>query len=211
MDKTEAAIALFDSVAQEYQDKFMDLSLYQQSLDVFCESIKDEKAKVLELACGPGNITQYLLSKKPDWDILATDLAPAMLKLAKKNNPTAKFQALDSRKIDQLNEQYKAIIAGFLIPYLPKDGVEKLIQDAFNLLEEGGILFLSTMEDDFHKSGWKGPSSGGEKRLYTYYYQADYLKSLLEKYHFTIMDLRRVQQHLNDENAINDVLIIAKK
>jgi len=44
----------------------------------------NEQAKVLELACGPGNITKCLLSKRPDLEILATDIAPNILELAKK-------------------------------------------------------------------------------------------------------------------------------
>src|ERR1700751_220505 len=102
MDKTNMAIAVFDKYAQQYQDKFMRLDAYHDSFDLFCRSIKKENAAVLELACGPGNITRYLLKQRPDLNILATDLSVNMLALAKKNNPTAAFKLMDCRDIDKL-------------------------------------------------------------------------------------------------------------
>jgi ubiquinone/menaquinone biosynthesis C-methylase UbiE len=63
MDKNKQAIDVFNKLAKVYQDKFMDVSLYHDSFDVFCSHIKKENPSVLELACGPGNITQYLLKK----------------------------------------------------------------------------------------------------------------------------------------------------
>jgi trans-aconitate methyltransferase len=62
-------------------------------------TITKQDADILELACGPGNITQYIISKRSDFKILGTDLAPNMIELAKINNPSAQFQLLDSRDI----------------------------------------------------------------------------------------------------------------
>ena len=65
MDKSKQAAELFDHFAKAYQDKYMDLSLYHDSLDLFCRSITKKEADVLDIACGPGNITHYLLKKAP--------------------------------------------------------------------------------------------------------------------------------------------------
>ncbi|MCD6063607.1 MAG: putative Methylase involved in ubiquinone/menaquinone biosynthesis [Flavipsychrobacter sp.] len=71
MDKNAAAINVFNKRAQQYQEKYMDVSMYAAALDAFFERMP-EKASVLELACGPGYITKYLLAKRPDLRILAT-------------------------------------------------------------------------------------------------------------------------------------------
>ena len=47
-----------------------------------------KNSKLFEIGCGPGNITKYLIYKNPNYKILATDAAPNMIALAKKNNPT---------------------------------------------------------------------------------------------------------------------------
>jgi 2-polyprenyl-3-methyl-5-hydroxy-6-metoxy-1,4-benzoquinol methylase len=70
----------------------MDLSLYDESYDDFCQLLQKKNASILEIGCGPGNVTKYLLGKRPDYKIHATDAAPSMLALAKINNPTAKVE-----------------------------------------------------------------------------------------------------------------------
>ena len=121
MDKTKLAVDVFDKLANLYQAKFMDVSLYHDTFDMFCNNITKQNADVLELACGPGNITHYLLSKRSDFKLLGTDLAPNMIELAKINNPSAQFQLLDSRDIRKLNKTYDAIMCGFILPYLSKE------------------------------------------------------------------------------------------
>ena len=87
----------------------MDQALFHESFDVFCSAIERQKATVLELACGPGNITQYLLQKRPDFQILGTDLAPKMLELARQNNPTAQFELRDCRDVLGLNQKFDGV------------------------------------------------------------------------------------------------------
>lgn len=48
--------------ASMYQDKFMDLDLYNENYDFFCDSLNKPNSKILEIGCGPGNITKYILS-----------------------------------------------------------------------------------------------------------------------------------------------------
>src|SRR5690606_3808601 len=100
----------------------------------------------LEIGCGPGNITKYLLSKKPDFDILGIDIAPNMVELAKQNNPTAHFALMDCRQINQLDTKFDGIIGGFCLPYLTRVESEKLISDASDLLNDNGLIYLSFVE-----------------------------------------------------------------
>ncbi len=211
MDKTKIAIEIFGDWAQQYQDKFMDLDLYHHSFDRFCELITTPNAQVLELACGPGNITSYLLRKRPDLKILGTDLSPKMLNLAKANNPAAEFKILDCRQIGQLETKYDAVMCGFGLPYLSKEEAIKFIQDTAVLLKDGGILYLSTMEDDYEKSGFKSPSSGGSKQLYVHYHQADYLTGALEESGFAIMELTRQKYPETDGSETTDLILLARK
>lgn len=111
MDKYEETFETWNKVASLYQDKFMDLDLYDETYDYICKAIAKEKAKILEIGCGPGNITKYFLSKRPDFNVFGIDIAPNMIELAKKNNPTAKFSIMDSRKIDEIQEKYDGFTA----------------------------------------------------------------------------------------------------
>ena len=208
-DKTQIAVSVFNKLAELYQSKFMDVSMYHDTFDVFCDSIKQQHAKLLELACGPGNITKYLLFKRPDFKILGTDLAPNMIELAKINNPNASFQLLDSRELLKLNATFDALMCGFILPYLSKEEAEKMIIDAAQILSQGGVMYISTMEDDYSKSGYKKGSTGDE--IYMYYHQADYLIDALKKNGFEIIQEQRKKYQMQENIDTVDLILIAKK
>ena len=208
-DKNKIAVAVFNKLAQGYQDKFMDVNLYGDTFDFFCKAITSKNAEILELACGPGNITQYLLKKRPDFRILATDLAPNMIALAKINNPDAQFEVMDCREIGTIDKTYDGIMCGFCLPYLAKEETIKLIHDTSLLLKPGGIIYLSTMEDDYTKSSLKKGSGGDE--LFMHFYQADDLISILEEHNFKILNIGRKEYPAADGTTVTDLILIASK
>lgn len=208
MDKSQTAVEVFNKRAKEYQDKFMNVDLYSATFDLFCKCITEKNADILEIACGPGNITSYLLKKRPDFKILATDLSVKMLELAKINNPGATFKIMDCRKINQFVQKYDGIVCGFGLPYLSKQEAKNLITDASHLLKPKGLLYLSTMEDDNEKSGIV-LSSYGDKAFINYH-QADYLTSYLEENNFKIIDLQRKDFTGSDGKKGTDLILIAE-
>ena len=210
MDKTKVAIKLFDKYAHEYQEKFMDMELYNSSFDLFCASVEKKNATVLDIACGPGNITRYILKKRPDFKILGIDLAPKMLELAKINNPGAEFQLMDCRDINKIDKKYDAILCGFCLPYISKEEAIQLIQDAAGLLHTNGIFYLSTMEDNYSKSGFKRPGSGGTDQLFMYYHEAGYLFDALQENGFEIIQLSRQDYPESDGTITTDLIILSK-
>lgn len=208
VDKTKIAVDIFNKLSKFYQDKFMDVSMYHTSLDVFCNFIKKENAEVLELACGPGNVTKYLLEKRSDFKILGTDLAPNMIELAKINNPTANFEVMDCRSLNCITKYFDGILCGFGLPYLSMDEAIQFINDSSQRLNKDGILYISTMEDDNSKSGYKTGSTGDT--MYQYFHQADYLTQSLEENKLKIIHLERKEYLYNNEKTV-DLIIIAIK
>lgn len=210
-EKTEIAVGIFDKLAQQYQDKYMDVSMYHDSLDIFCEKVEKGEAEVLEVACGPGNITWHLLKKRPDFKLLGTDLAPNMVELAKNNNPGAKFLVFNAKEIKKLDRKFDAIMCGFCLPYFSKEESIHFIRDASGMLKPGGVLYLSTMEGDYSTSGWQGPSSGEGDQIYMHYHQEDYLREALEASHFKEIEVIRKVYPEDAENPTTDLIILAQK
>ena len=210
MDKNKLAVSLFDRYAQRYQEKYMDQGRYHESLRAFCEAVQPTDASILELACGPGNVTRYLLQMRPDFQILATDLAPQMLVLAKANNLTVETQCLDCRNILSLEQKFDAIAAAFVLPYLNTQEVIRLFEDAAASLQQGGLLYISTMAGSSSLSGWQGPSDGGSDKLYMYYHEEAQLLAWLAQKGFVLM----YEQHLPIEEQKAepyDLILIARK
>jgi ubiquinone/menaquinone biosynthesis C-methylase UbiE len=210
METYKETFETWNKVASLYQDKFMNLDLYNETYDFICNSMVKDKSRLLEIGCGPGNITKYLLNKRPDFTIFGIDVAPNMIELAKKNNPSANFSVMDVRKIDQLKSTFDGIICGFCLPYLSQSDCEKLISDSYNLLSEKGLIYISFVEGEADMSGFKIGSSGD--RCYFYYHQLEELKKQLIVGQFEKLKTIKVEYKKNEvEKEIHTILIANKK
>ena len=196
MDPYKETFETWNKVAMLYQEKFMHLDLYNESYTIFCNQLIKENASVLEIGCGPGNITNYLLLKKPDLIIEGIDVAPNMIELARINNPTASFKVMDCRNIDKITSKFNGIICGFCIPYLSHTDCINFLTDSFELLSEKGIIYLSFVEGDDINSGYLTGSTGD--RTYFYYYNFDIIKTMLEENNYFILDSSKVHYKKND-------------
>lgn len=207
-DPYKITFQTWNKIADIYQDKFMNMDIYDHSYDLFLSHLK-EQASVFEIGCGPGNITHYLLSKKPGLKIKGTDVAPNMIALAAKNNPSASFEVMDCRTIDTLKNKFDAIVCGFCMPYLSKEDCEKLIADSSSLLYPEGIIYLSTIEGDYKKSGFESGSSGD--KAYVYYHEKQHILDTLNKNNFDLLHLEKIAYKRSTEVTDVHLVFIARK
>lgn len=210
MDKAEnqKAVDLFNKLADSYQQRFFSVEEYRESLLLFLGQLK-ENAFVLDVACGPGNISHFLLERRPDLKLLGIDLAPNMIQLARINNPTAIFLVHDAMEINKLDSDFDAIIIGFLFPYLSMDQVQLFLQKVYQKLPENGIIYLSTMEDLYENSRLKASSTGEE--LMMHYYESSFLIQLLEQIGFQILSKHAQPYPVSETETDTDLILIAKK
>lgn len=211
MMTTRTAKYIFNKNAELYQDKYMQVDLYHDYLNLLCEKVTKAEAKILDVGCGPGNITKYLLSQRSDFDILGIDLAPKMIELAQINNPDAQFEMMNCMDINTLSNQFDAIVSAFCLPYLSKIDALKFIKQSKSQLNPNGILYISTMEGSYDKSGLHSSSSGGPDSTYIYYHQADYLTEYLISQNFEIIKIQRKTHPQQENTTSRDLVILAKK
>ncbi|MBF4472157.1 MULTISPECIES: class I SAM-dependent methyltransferase [Flavobacterium] len=209
MDNYKETFETWNKIASLYEEKFMNLDLYDKTYDFICDSILKEKAEILEIGCGPGNITKYLLSKRPDFNIHGIDIAPNMIELAKKNNPAASFSVMDIRHISELIAKYDGIICGFCLPYLSHSDGKKLIHGATQLLNNNGFLYISFVEGNPDKSDFQTSSSGD--RSYFYFYELDQLKKQLLDNSFEDLTVFKVKYKRPESNEETHTILTARK
>lgn len=207
MDQYEITVSTFNKLADKYQAKYMDFDFYFDTYDTFCELVTNNSAKIFEIGCGPGNISKYLLTKRPDYQLFGIDLAPRMVELASINNPSGVFEVMDSRNIKEVDQKFDAVICGFCTPYLSKSDVEELIINARRVLNKGGVLYLSSMEDHDSRSGFQTSSSGD--KVYIHYHQFEHFKLQLELNDFKILTVQRKQFPIESGEPTIDMFIYA--
>lgn len=210
MKRNENTLKNWNKLAQAYQDKFMEMDLYNETYDEFCRVIANNDARILEMGCGPGNITKYLLDKHPDYSILATDTAPSMIELGKINVPKAEFQLLDVRDVVSLNQKFDAILCGFVIPYLTQNETEEFIKNSRQLLNENGILYLSCIEKEKAYSETQ-TSSDGKVMMEVNYHDAHHLLESLKENQFEALSVIRINYPKPNGDTDIHLVIIAQK
>lgn len=210
MDNTyKETFKTWNKIAQLYEDTFMDLDLYNDTYDVFCDSIKKDNANILEIGCGPGNITRYIATRNTSFKIHAIDVSKKMIELAKKNNPNTDFQVMDCRDLHVIQNLFDAIICGFTIPYLSKSDCSKLISDCNKLLKENGVFYISFVEGQYKNSGYLTGSTGD--RTYFYFHDLKRIKKELEMNSFIIISLIEKEYQKSDGTMEIHTTIISKK
>ena len=213
MNKYQQTIETFDAVAEQYWQKFKDFKLYQPSYDWFCDYLPQHppqnQVDLLEIACGPGNVSHYLLKKNPSIKLCGIDLAPKMVALAKKHNPQAQYSLLDCRQILSLNQTFDAIMCGFCIPYISEHDYQKLIKDMAAMLNPSGVLYLSTTLGSQSEEGFKG-SSSANGAVYVHYHALDDILNCLTHHGLQIIGHKNLI-HRHNEQSTEDVFILAKK
>jgi SAM-dependent methyltransferase len=187
----------------------MDLTMYDDSYREFCELLRPGRARVLDAACGPGNVSRYLMAQRPDLDLLGFDLAPRMVELAREAVPSAHFVVHDCRRLADLQMRFDGIICAFGLPYLSREEATTFIRTAGEALDPGGALYLSTMLGKSEDSGFERCSSGDQ--VYITYHTEDQVIHSLQGCGFTLLK----QSHMSSPGAATkvttDLIVIAQK
>lgn len=83
------AVKVFDDAAMSYSNTIGKLQNYNHTYDYLLTLMKENQL-VLDLACGPGNISYYLLTRIKI-NIIGIDLSKKMLKIAQNLMPDQMF------------------------------------------------------------------------------------------------------------------------
>jgi len=208
MDTFETSVRRFDEFASEYAKRFMNIDSYRPHFEKFCDLIANEHPKILELACGPGNVTRYLKEKLPNSEIIAIDLAPKMIDFARSTVSGVDFRVMNVREISKLNGQFDSIMCAFCLPFLSNEDTNKLISDCADRLVNNGVLYLSTMEGEESKAGFESTSFSGDSKIYFNYHMQVNLERYLVDNGFQIeYSIRQNYQEYSGDVSIDLILI----
>ena len=200
---------IWNSIADIYEKQFMDLDVYDDSYRYFLNALNENQREILELGCGPGNVTRFLLKEKPELEILTLDFAPNMVERAQKNVPEAKVEVGDAREISKLPNHYDAIVCGFILPYLSFDECAVFIKDAQHQLNSDGLLYISFVSSDENKSDIHSNDKGDQMKFYSF--SNSWMDDKLSASGFEILKEFNIPYGINREETENHRILILKK
>src|ERR1035438_7683157 len=187
----------------------MDLAIYDDSYREFCERLKPGRVRVLDAACGPGNVSRYLMAQRTDLDLLGIDLAPRMVELAREAVPLARFAVHDCRHLLELKLRFDRIICAFGLPYLSREEATAFISAASQALAPGGVFYLSTMLGKNEDSGFERCSTGDQ--VYINYHSEDEVVGSLQQCGFRLLKQIRMPSPSAAVKRTTDLIVIAEK
>ncbi|MDR2942992.1 MAG: class I SAM-dependent methyltransferase [Treponema sp.] len=199
-------IKSYDNSANKFMQKIGKLNNYDGTYD-FLHNLLKENDNVLDLACGPAQISSYI-KNKINVNITGVDLSKEMIKIAKENVPDGNF-ICDSIITFKNNMKFNLIIIGFGIPYLNKEQTEKCIKNSVIMLKKNGYFYISFMNGN--KYGFEETSFGGKNKYYIYYHEQGEIINMLENNGIKIIKDYKLNYTEMDGSITEDIILIGRK
>jgi len=110
--------------------------------------------RILDLACGPGNMTRPLAARvAPHGEVVGVDLAPGMIELARSAGiPNARFEVMDIEALAFPDRTFDATICGHGLQFVPD--LPRAIGEARRVLKASGRLVASVPAAPVKDSVW---------------------------------------------------------
>jgi len=158
--------------------------IYDNWLDKYLTLFKNCKTKILDLGCGAGNDTLYLLEK--GFRVISCDYAENALANLKRNIPQVETLKLDiTQKLPFHNEAFDIIIADLSLHYFDDLTTKQIIFEIKRILKTGGYLFVRVNSiNDINHGAYQG------KKLENHYY-------FVEGYNKRFFDLEDVNNYFS--------------
>jgi cyclopropane fatty-acyl-phospholipid synthase-like methyltransferase len=206
MDKATKTIESYNHCANTFVHTYMDLGLFEQFFREFSDLLK-EGSTILDLGCGPGNVSKFLADQNKGYKIVGVDLSTEMLQYAKQYVPSGQFILADLRHL-VLKQTFDAVIASFCIIHLNDNETTDLLRKTFDLLGDVGYLYISFMHGGvpgFEKASFS------ENEMFFYYHVPEEIMKVLEKVGYRVISKYRHDYQRTPNQAIQDIIIIARK
>lgn len=202
-----------EDIASAYLKKRFDDPLgrlrHVQQIKAINQEIAQRKPKkVLDLACGPARITADL---KGDFEGLAADNSPEMLKIAKKRVSGNKwrFRRLDAFKASSLNQKFNLITSFRFVRHFNDNERNKLYSEIRTLLSDNGVFIF----DVVNRKKWNitrnlGKLLGKKDSLPVYdrFYTKKEIENELKRNGLRIVGMRPLMNFFLTEHAISNML-----
>jgi len=207
MDKNEI-INFYSEYSIQFDEKIGSLNLYDNSYAAFVMNSK-RKRNMLDLACGPGNVSVFVKKMIPDIKITCVDLSEKMLQLAETKVRDAEFYVSDILCVEIPENKYDLIFCAFGIPYIKSSDLDRFVNQVNKFSEKGTSVYMSCME---------GTSVENEIMSFANYqtvsvqrHQKNNVVDSFRKFDFTLVDFQTQGYKEPDGSITTDMIFFFEK
>lgn len=199
-------IESYNRSACEFNDSIANLKNYDHTYQFVCDRLHDGDA-VLDLACGPGQISKYLRTRK-NLKVVGVDLSEEMLKIARSEIPDGIFYRHSIVSYREV-ESFDLVLLGFALPYLTESQMDECILNSSKCLKKDGLYYLSFMEGTGNRL--EKTSFGQENDFLVFYYPRDRVIDELNRNGIGILREYCLDYKEPDGRITKDIVMIGKK
>lgn len=206
MDQSKFAVSTYDKVANKYTEQYFNDLSDSPIIDKFL-SLLPQRAKILDVGCGPGEFTGYIMKK--EFDVEGIDLSGEMLKIAKAKVPDGKFKLMDMRKLDYPDSTFDGLLVAYSLIHIPSNEIPATLSGLSRVLKPGGKILILAQKGEPDKIVDE-PLKPGEK-IFINFFSKERLAKFLTNSGFDIELQEEVP--IQDSESMSDTVIcvIAKK
>jgi SAM-dependent methyltransferase len=135
----------YDTVAESYVEIVRDLldqaPFEHAALLVFADLVRGAGGgPIADVGCGPGRITALLRGHGAD--AFGIDLSPAMIEIARRENPGVRFEVGSMTDLDLADASVAGVLAWYSLIHIPDEEIGTVLAHFHRVLRPGGVLML---------------------------------------------------------------------
>ncbi|USZ68771.1 class I SAM-dependent methyltransferase [Halorussus salilacus] len=180
-------VATYQSVADEYRERHADRSGVAELVEEFLTAVEDATGgapgRVADVGCGPGWESATFADR--GHEVVAADLTPAFLRVAREEAPDAAFARMDMRSLGFAADAFDGLWACASFLHVPREDAPATLREFRRTVRPDGVAYLSVKRGDGEK---EGDGYEGDSRRFTLY-RAGELRSLVSDAGFEVESL----------------------
>ena len=196
--------SVYKKYAKDFDEKIASLEIYNASYDCLLKKIQDGAA-VLDLACGPGNVSHYLKRYRPSLRITCVDISEEMIDIAKKRIQDGMFLVKDICEIEFITK-FDCVICAFGIPYLDLKETANVFKIVNKSLNDNGYFYISYIEGS--KQDFAKQSFAGNDELFIFHHPEVAVLEILDQQALSVIKKFEIDYHEKDGTITHEIVYI---
>jgi SAM-dependent methyltransferase len=172
----EETIATYNRAAQAYAQKFAGIGSRIEDIEKVFQLCGLTNPRVLELGCGDGRDAVEICKRTTQY--LGIDASEGLIALARKKLPETRFEVVDIESYE-FSSPIDILFAFASLLHVSTQSFERVLNDVYGTLSEGGVAFLSLKAGKYEDSGVVEDEWG---KRYFYYYDEVTMRRMAKKY-----------------------------